>query len=159
MKPNINQTGKGDYIDQFKHLIAKITLIKERFLGLQLDKIEIYITPSLKIFRINTKPEKLRDSVGLNVNSKLDTEKLREWAIENGYQISFVAQLPRLKRHLFSVFGDVLQTDDTLSESYGRKRIEIIIKEEELPENIKEWAYNNPEKFIQNLQRIRDLLK
>jgi hypothetical protein len=159
MKPYSDQPEREDYLDKLKKLIGKITLTKEKFLGLQLDKIEIYITPSLKIIRINTKPEKLRGSVGLSEKSTLDTQKLKEWADEHGYQVSFVAQLPKLKRHLFNIFGDVLQTDDTLSESYGKRKIEIIIKEEELPESIKEWAYNNPEKFLQNLQRIRDILK
>lgn len=148
-----------NFLDQFKNLIAKITLRKERFMGLETNKIEIYITPSLKIIRIETKPERLRGSVGLEEKDKLDTQKLKLWADENGYDVTFIAHLPKLKRHLLQIFGDVLQNDDTLSESLSRKRIEVIIKEEELPDSIKEWAKHNPEKFLQNLQRIRDILK
>ena len=28
-----------------------------------------------------------------------------------------------------------------------------------LPESIKEWAKNNPQKFIENLQHVQNLLK
>ena len=147
-----------NFLEQFKNLIAKITLRKERFMGLETNTIEIYITPSFKIIRIETKPERLRNSVGLEEKDRLDTHKLKLWADENGYEVTFIAHLPKLKRHLLQIFGDVLQNDDTLSESLSRKKIEIIIKEEELPDSIKEWAKNNPEKFLQNLQRIRDIL-
>lgn len=149
----------NSFLDQVKHLIAKITLTKERFMGMRINKIEIYIAPSLKIIHIETKPEGLIDSIGLEKKSKLDLEKLKLWAQEHDYDVTFEAQYPRLKRHLFSIFGDVMKTDDTLSESLRKRTIQIIINEEELPDSIREWAYNNPEKFLQNIQRIRDILK
>jgi hypothetical protein len=56
-------------------------------------------------------------------------------------------------------FGDVM-VEEVLSKE---KELHILVLEEleksDLPETIKKWAKENPEKFVQNLRDVEKLLK
>lgn len=144
-------------IEYIKTLLGSITLTKSRFMGLKTNKIIIYVTPSLKVFRVYSKPESLLDVIPLTEGTYLNLNHLKKWAELNEYEISFFANIPKLKRSFFSAFGDVMQTDDHLTESEERK-LKVIIDEDKLPDNIKKWAQENPEIFKESIERIKKLI-
>jgi hypothetical protein len=139
-------------------LLGKIFLKKPVFFGLDEQKITLLISPSMKIFGIYSSPERLSKKFPFEDRTYLNVNELKSWAEENDFDISFSAETPRLKRVLSTIFGDVL-----IENVKKEKELNIIVMEEldrsHLPESIKEWAKNNPQKFIENLQHVQNLLK
>ena len=127
--------------------------------GLDSNQIVLVVSPSLKVFEIFSSPQKLVDKFPFQKDRYLDTEDLRKWADENGYTITFQSKVPSLTRKLFISFGDVMVE----SVSRPEKQLKLVVLEEleksELPESIKKWAKDNPEKFIENIQTIQEMLK
>lgn len=149
-------------MDNINELIAKllgrIKLSKPRMFGLDSQDIVVVVSPSMKIFGMKSKPEKLLNSFPFRKGSFLDTKALSTWARENDYKISFESQVPSLKRQLYLSFGDVMVESES-----QEKSMKIVMMEEleksQLPESIKKWAKDNPEKFIQNIETIQEMLK
>jgi len=149
-------------MDNINELIAKllgrIKLSKPRMFGLDSQDIVVVVSPSMKIFGMKSKPEKLLNSFPFRKGSLLDTKSLSTWARENDYKISFESQVPSLKRQLYLSFGDVMVESES-----QEKSMKIVMMEEleksQLPESIKKWAKDNPEKFIQNIETIQEMLK
>ena len=64
-----------------------------------------------------------------------------------------------MARRMMTVFGE-----NVVEEARGKRReLKFIVMEEleksALPDHIKEWAKQNPEKFVQNLKTIQEMLK
>ena len=144
--------------DLISKLLGRIRLTKPRMFGLDSQDIIVVISPSMKIFGMKSKPEKLLKTFPFRKGSFLDTRELAQWARENEYNISFDSQVPSLKRQLYQSFGDVMVESES-----QEKSMKIVMMEEleksQLPESIKKWAKDNPEKFIQNIEIIQEMLK
>lgn len=127
--------------------------------GLDENKIVIIVSPSLKIFEIVSKPAKLLKNFPFEKNRYVETDRLSSWAAENGYEITFTSTIPTINRRLMREFGDVM-VEEVHS---GKKELKVMVMEEleksSLPETIKNWAKDNPEKFIQNIEEVQKLLK
>lgn len=127
--------------------------------GLDSNDIVLIVSPSLKIFEVVSRPKKLVDTFPFQKDRELDPKELAEWAESNGYTITFQSRVPSLTRKLYQFFGDVMVE----SVSSKPKEVKLVVLEEleksELPDSIKEWAKNNPEKFIENIQTIQEMLK
>lgn len=141
-------------------LLGKIFLKKPTFFGLDEQKITLLVSPSMKVFGIFTKPERLSSKFPFEEQKFLNTKELRNWAKDNDFEITFSASAPRMKQALLSQFGDVMVE----SESRNReKELSVVVMEEldksHLPDSIKEWAKDNPEKFIKNLEHVQNILK
>lgn len=140
-------------------LLGKIFLTKKVMFGLDENKIVIIVSPSLKVFELIAKPAKILNSFPFEKNRYIETEKLKKWAEENGYEITFTSTIPTLNRRLLRDFGDVM-VEEVRS---GKKELKVMVLEEleksSLPESIKNWAKDNPEKFLQNIEQVQNLLK
>jgi hypothetical protein len=140
-------------------LLGKIFLTKKTMFGLDEQQIVLIISPSLKIFDITSRPQKLVSKFPFEKNRILVTDELKKWAKDNGYNISFTSTVPSLNRRMMREFGDVM-VEEVLSKE---KELHILVLEEleksDLPETIKKWAKENPEKFVQNLRDVEKLLK
>lgn len=140
-------------------LLGKIFLTKKVMFGLDENKIVIIVSPSLKVFELIAKPAKILNSFPFEKNRYIETEKLKKWAEENGYEITFTSTIPTLNRRLLRDFGDVM-VEEVRS---GKKELKVMVLEEleksSLPESIKNWAKDNPEKFLQNIEQVQKLLK
>lgn len=127
--------------------------------GLDSNDIVLIVSPSLKIFEVVSRPKKLVDTFPFQKDRELNPKELAEWAESNGYTITFQSRVPSLSRKLYQFFGDVMVE----SVSSKPKEVKLVVLEEleksELPDSIKEWAKNNPEKFIENIQTIQEMLK
>ena len=91
----------------------------------------------------------------------LNTDTVIDFANEHGFDITFVAPTPQLRSKLYSMFGDVMK-EENISESKKRDDYKVVLEElnkSSLPESIKQWAKDNPEKFIQNIEEVKKLLK
>jgi hypothetical protein len=139
-------------------LLGKIFLTKKVFFGIDEQKIIIVLSPSLKIFDIVAKPKRLLSKFPFEKNRILPVEQLKIWALENGYDISFSSTVPSFNRRMLLDFGDVV-VEGALSKE---KSLHMVVLEEieksHLPESVKEWAIANPEKFIENLERVKKTL-
>jgi len=140
-------------------LLGKIFLTKKTMFGLDEQQIVLIISPSLKIFDITSRPQKLVSKFPFQKNRILVTDELKKWAMDNGYNISFTSTVPSLNRRMMREFGDVM-VEEVLSKE---KKLHILVLEEleksDLPETIKKWAKENPEKFVQNVRDVEKLLK
>lgn len=145
--------------DILNNLLGRIFLKKPTFFGLDEQKITLLVSPSLKVFGIFAKPERLTNKFPFETKRFLNANELIEWAEENDFQITYSAQSPRMKRVLTRTFG----TDVMVESEKKEKQLNVIVLEEleksHLPESMKEWARNNPQKFIENLQHVQNLLK
>jgi len=145
--------------DILNEFLGKIFLIKPTFFGLDEQKIVIIVSPSLKIFGIYSKPERLINKFPFEIKRFLNVTELIEWAKENDFEISYSAQSSHMRRVLIRLFGADVMVESNKKE----KRLDVIVLEEleksKLPDSIKEWAKNNPKKFIENLKQVQNLLK
>ena len=127
--------------------------------GLDEQQILLIVSPSLKIFDITARPQKLISKFPFEKNRILVSDELKNWASNNGYNITFTSTVPSLNRRMMKDFGDVM-VEEALSKE---KELHILVLEEfeksDLPETIKKWAEENPEKFIQNIKDVQRLLK
>jgi len=58
------------------------------------------------------------------------------------------------------MLGDVMVSNE-INESIGKDKVKIVLQElkkSSLPESIKKWAIDNPEKFIKNIEQVKNLL-
>jgi len=149
--PEKKEREKSAFEDFILKLLGRIILTKSTFFGLENKKIVIFVTPSLKIANIVADPKKLLRNFPLDKNGTLNFDTLTQWTEENSFEISFSAPTPKLKRLLSSKLGDVMVE----SKEEKVKEINISI----LPESIQRWAKDNPEKFSDNIERIKRLLK
>jgi hypothetical protein len=143
-----------------KNLLGKIFLTKPVMLGLDEYKITLVVSPSMKIFAIDSRPEKLKNKLPFQEMTFLNTKDLNKWAKENGYEITFSTNSQSLARKLLQSFGNVLI--ESVSDK-KEKELNIIVLEEleksQLPDYVKDWAKDNPEKFMKNIKYIQELLK
>jgi len=141
-----------------KNLLGKIFLTKPVMLGLDEYKITLVVSPSMKIFAIDSRPEKLKNKLPFQEMTFLNTKDLNKWAKENGYEITFSTPLPRLKNNLRNELGDVM-----ITESKNNVNDIVILLDEirksDLPESVKKWVIENPEKFKENILEVKKLLK
>lgn len=149
---------KGKYEEFILKLMGRIFLTKKVFFGFDEQKIVIIDTPTLKIATIVASPKKQLTSFPFVKNTKLDSGHLKNWAEENGYEITFSTPLPRLKNNLRNELGDVM-----ITESKNNVNDIVILLDEirksDLPESVKKWVIENPEKFKENIQEVKKLLK
>lgn len=148
--PEKKEREKSAFEDFILKLLGRIILTKSVFFGMDNKKIVIFVTPSLKIAHVVSDPKKLTRNFPFTDGSVLNFDDLTKWCQENKFEITFSATTPKLKRILTSKLGDVML------ESKEKKEIDLDIKL--LPESIKEWAEQNPEKFKSNIDHIRRLL-
>ena len=157
--PEKEERQKSNYEEFITKLLGKVILTKERIFGLDVQKLVIIVTPSFKIAAVVSSPKKLSEKFPQKRQEILNPETVISWANENGFDITFVAPTPKLKLRLHSSFGDVM-VPDVVSENKVRK---INVKEEiensGLPDFVKDWAKDNPERFVENIKRIKRLLK
>jgi hypothetical protein len=140
-------------------LLGKIYLTKRKLLGLQQERITIVVSPSLRIFEIKTKPKSLKENIPFQEKKFISLDHLKTWATENGYTIAFFAETPKLKRLLYNELGDLItESDDEIDSQDNYIVILKEVDESTLPDSVKIWAKENPEKMMENLQRIRKLL-
>ncbi len=157
--PEREERQKSNYEEFITKLLGKVILKKERIFGLDVQKIVIVITPSFKIAAVVSNTKKLVDLFPQKRQDILNPEEVISWAKENGFDITFVAPTPKLKSRLNATFGDVM-VPDVVSENKVRKiNVKEEIEKSGLPNFVKEWGKNNPEKFIENIERIKKLLK
>jgi len=149
--PEKKEREKSNFEEFILKLLGRIVLTKSTFFGLENKKIVIFVTPSLKIANVLADPKKLLRNFPLDRNSTLNFDLLTQWAKENSFEITFSSPTPKLKRILSSKLGDVMVESKTES----KKEVNISI----LPESIQKWAKENPEKFSENIDRIKRLLK
>jgi len=147
-------------IDILNKLLGRIFLKKPTFFGLDEQKITILVSPSLKVFGIYTKPERLSSKFPFEEQRFINTKDLKDWAKDNDFDITYSASSPRIKRVLMRELGDVMVESDSRNKE---KELSVIVMEEldksHLPDSIKEWAKDNPQKFIENLQHVKNILK
>ena len=91
-----------------KNLLGKIFLTKSVMFGLNEYKITLVVSPSMKIFAIDSRPEKLKNNLPFEEMTFLNTGDLSQWAEENDYEITFSTNSKSLARKLFQSFGNVL---------------------------------------------------
>lgn len=170
-KNSVNESGsyvapkkKKDENDDYKEFVdkflGKIFLSKSVFFGIDKQKIAILITPSLKIVVVSSHPKKLTEKFPQKVKENLDVELVKNWAEKNGFEISFKVSSNSLKSKLFSLFGDVLVEEEMSINEAERERGFILeeLKRSNLPESIKKWAVDNPEKFKKYIKEIKRML-
>jgi len=148
--PEKKEREKSAFEDFILKLLGRIILTKSVFFGMDNRKIVIFVTPSLKIAHVVSDPKKLARNFPFTDGSVLNFEDLTNWCQDNKFEITFSAATPKLKRILSSKLGDVMV------ESKEKKDIDLDVKL--LPESIREWAEQNPEKFKSNIDRIKRLL-
>ena len=146
--------------DILNKLLGKIFLKKSVFFGLDEQKITLLVSPSLKIFGIYTSPDRLMSKFPFEEKKFLNTKDLINWSKDNNFEITFSASNPKIRRKLLSHLGDVMVESNNRNKE---KELSIIVLEEldksKLPDSIKEWAKNNPQKFIDNLTHVQNILK
>ena len=149
----------SDIQSLISNLLGKIFLKKPVFFGMDSYDITIVVGPSMKVYAIHAKPKKLKDEFPFDETKIIDLDQLKTWASDNGYTISFKTDLPQIARRLSSTLGDVMVEGD----HSRQKSLKCIVMEEleqsNLPDNMKEWARRNPEKFIKNIELIQERLK
>ena len=91
-------------------------------------------------------------------NQKLDIDRLKVWSEENGYEITFATPLPKLKALFYNAFGDVVVTESVNRDDELSILIEEV-KKSDLPDTLKKWVIENPEKFKDNIEEVKKLLK
>lgn len=149
---------KGKYEEFILKLMGRIFLTKKVFFGFEEQKIVVIITPTLKIASILASPKKQLLKFPFESNQTLDSGRLKNWAEENGYEITFSTPLPRLKLKLRNEFGDVIVTESVDNTNVIITLLEEV-KKSNLPDSVKKWVTDNPEKFRKNIEEIKKLLK
>jgi len=158
--PNKPEREKSSYEDFILKLLGRIFLTKQVFFGMDEQKIAIIITPTLKIVSVVASPSKLVDKFPQKRQQFLNGDELIRWADDNGFEITFAAATPQLKHKLFNMLGDVMVSNE-INESIGKDKVKIVLQElkkSSLPESVKQWAIDNPEKFIKNIEQVKNLL-
>lgn len=160
--PTNKKEREKSYAEEFiTKMLGRIILTKKVFFGFDEQKLVIFITPTLKIASIVASPSKLVNKIPLEKGDILDGSVIKTWSEENDFEISFIAPTSQLKMTLYYMFGDVM-LDNQLTESKQVDEYEIVIeqvKKSSLPESVKKWVVDNPEKFIQNIEEVKKLLK
>lgn len=140
-------------------MLGKIFLTKKTMLGLDENKIVIVVSPSLKIYVISTYPKRLEQKLPFHTNEFLNLDSLKKWADDNGYKVTHQATTPKLSRKLLTYFGEPVVEGD-ISRNQSEKQIVLEqLQNSHLPKSIQEWAQQNPEKFIENIKLIQEMLK
>lgn len=156
--PEKKEREKGKYEDFILKLMGRIFLTKKVFFGFDEQKIAVIITPTLKIASILAFPKKQLSKFPFESNQTLDSARLKNWAEENGYEITFSTPLPRLKLKLRNEFGDVMVTESVNKDNVINTLLKEV-KKSNLPDYVKQWVIDNPEKFKKNIEEIKKLLK
>jgi len=128
-------------------------------LGLDENKIVVVVSPSLKIYVVSSYPKRLESKFPFKINEFLDLESLKSWADANGYKVSHQSTTPKLSRKLMTYFGEPVVEADIRN---GKNEKQVVLEQLEssnLPKSIKEWAQQNPEKFIENIKLIQEMLR
>jgi hypothetical protein len=150
------------YFEEFiTKLLGKVFLTKKTFFGMDEQKIAIIVTPTMKIAAVVSSPKKWSSRFPQKRQDILSSDTVVDFANEHGFDITFVAPTPQLRSKLYSMFGDVMQ-EENISESKKRDNYKVVLEElnkSSLPESVKQWAKDNPEKFIQNIEEVKKLLK
>ena len=140
-------------------MLGKIFLTKKTMLGLDENKIVVVVSPSLKIYVVSSYPKRLESKFPFKINEFLDLESLKSWADANGYKVSHQSTTPKLSRKLMTYFGEPVVEADIRN---GKNEKQVVLEQLEssnLPKSIKKWAQQNPEKFIENIKLIQEMLR
>lgn len=150
------------YAEEFiTKMLGRIILTKKVFFGFDEQKLVIFVTPSLKIASIVASPSKLINKFPLVKGAVLNGDSVIKWSEENDFNITFTSQNSQLKMSLYNIFGDVM-SDNQVNESKQVANRDIVleqVRKSYLPESVKKWVTDNPEKFIQNIKEVKKLLK
>lgn len=150
------------YFEEFiTKLLGKVYLTKKTFFGLDEQKIAIIVTPSMKIASVVSSPKKWASRFPQQKKDILSSDIVLDFANEHGFDITFVAPTPQLRSKLYTMFGDVM-SEENINESKSKSDYKTIFEElqkSSLPEHIKQWAKDNPEKFLKNIESVKNLLK
>jgi len=157
--PKKEERQKSSYEEFITKLLGKVILTKETFFGLDVQKIVAIVTPSFKIASVVANSKKLIDKFPQKRQDTLNPEEVKKWAEENGFNITFVAPTPQLKSRLHKHFGDVMVMDTVSESAIKNVNINEEINKSGLPDFVKKWGKDNPEKFMENIERIKRLLK
>ena len=150
-------------------LLGKIFLTKKTMFGLDEQQIVLIISPSLKIFDITSRPQKLVSKFPFQKNRILVTDELKKWAMDNGYPDATVKDiLPAVKKEIKDEFNEfVSQLPEELMETYiGKNNIEKLRKKrlaaaKAAPQNVEARPVATPkaeEKEIEKLNQ-RDFFR
>lgn len=159
--PEKKQREKSYFEEFITKLLGKVYLTKKSFFGLDEQKIAIIVTPSMKIAAVVSSPKKWSSRFPQGRQDILDSNKVVDFANEHAFDITFVAPTPQLKAKLYNMFGDVM-SEENITESKSHNEYDVVLEElkkSSLPESVKQWAIDNPEKFIQNIEEVKKLLK
>jgi len=159
--PKKKERDKSYFEEFITKLLGKVYLTKKSFFGLEQQKIAIIVTPTMKIAAVISSPKKWASRFPQSKQEILNSDTVINFANEHGFDITFVAPTPQLKSKLYTMFGDVM-AEENISESKTRNEYEIVldeVKNSSLPESVKNWVVDNPEKFIKNIEEIKKLLK
>jgi len=149
-----------DLINTLRELLSKITLDRSILFGLSSQEIVIYITPTLQIFKVVCDPKSLRKTFPFEEGKPLNLSLLKDYIDSNKWNISIHAKSPQLRRKMLDHFED-----EVINESYQKTTdIEVTLRvieqveKSSIPESIKKWARNNPEKFLENLKDVEKII-
>lgn len=145
--------------DIIKTLLGKIYLTKPVMFGMDKHRITVVVSPSMKIFGIDSTPKKLLNDFPFEEMSFLEPKVLSRWAKENGYEITFSAKTPSMTKNLYYSFGDVLVESLQINTEDLNSIIMEELSKSSLPNSVKVWGKDNPQKFIENIKYIQELLK
>lgn len=160
--PSSSKEREKSYAEEFiNKMLGKVILTKKVFFGFDEQKLVIFVTHTLKIASIVSSPSKLVSRFPLVKGDILDGGTVKRWVEDNDFDITFTAQNSQLKLSLYNIFGDVM-LDTQVNESKQVKEHETVleqVKKSSLPESVKKWVIDNPEKFIKNIEEVKKLLK
>lgn len=144
--------------DIIKDILGKLNLKKTTFFGLEEQCITIFLSPTLKIYHLHSTPKRLLNNFPFEQKKIINLEELKTWSIDNKFVVTFSSPISDLNRKLLTVFGDGLV--ESISEKKNNVKLILLeLNESNLPKSIKQWAAQNPEKFIKNIEHIKNLLK
>ena len=155
--------GKKSYFEEFiTKLLGRVFLTKKNFFWIgRGKKIAIIVTPSMKIASVVSSPKKWVSRFPQKRQDILNSNTVLDFANENGFDITFIAPTPQLSAKLYTMFGDIMD-EKNINESNTKYNYSTLFEElqkSSLPESIKQWAKDNPEKFIKNIESVKNLLK
>lgn len=159
--PNKKEREKSYFEEFITKLLGRVFLTKKTFFGLDEEKIAIIVTPSMKIASVVSSPKKWVSRFPQKRQDILNSNTVLDFANENGFDITFIAPTPQLSAKLYTMFGDIMD-EKNINESNTKYNYSTLFEElqkSSLPESIKQWAKDNPEKFIKNIESVKNLLK
>jgi hypothetical protein len=150
----------NDLINTLRELLSKITLERDILFGFVNQKITIFITPTIQIFRIVAEPKSLLKTFPFDEGQPLNLSKFVEYIESNKWEVSIHAKSPLLKRKLSDYFDDKIIIESSQKSQDIEVALKVIenVEHSHIPDSIKKWAKNNPEKFLEHLKEVEKIL-